>query len=164
MTKRLITAISIACMAIGIHAEELYMTVEMTNGSMVSFLLDDNPTVTYKDGNFVVNKNAETTYAFDDVKNYHFTEKNMGLKPLQSEATDTEGILDDELRIVWTDDETIEIQNTQSGTSVVLVTTTGIIASQAKAGTDGKASIKVPRMAGMYILTAGNNSFKIIRK
>ena len=78
MKKRFITTLSLMCMVLGLHAESKYLTVEMKEGAKVSFLLADNPVITYQSGSLVVNKDAKTSYAFECVKNYHFTENNEG--------------------------------------------------------------------------------------
>lgn len=78
MIKKTITTLSLVCLALGIHAESKYLTVEMKEGAKFSFLLADKPVITCQSGSLVVNKDAKTTYAFEGVKNYHFTENNEG--------------------------------------------------------------------------------------
>lgn len=56
MVKKLLASLALCCMTIGANAESNYMTVEKINGSKISFLLADNPVITYKDGNLVINK------------------------------------------------------------------------------------------------------------
>lgn len=155
MVKKLLASLAMACMAIGANAESNYMTVEKINGSKISFLLADNPVITYKDGNLVINKDEKTTYSFDDIKNYHFTEKNeTGVESVSSVA----------LRIVWIDDATIEVQNAQPGSVVALTAINGTVVATSKSDAEGKATVKMPNNAGVYVLSAGNQSFKIIRR
>jgi hypothetical protein len=68
------------------------------------------------------------------------------------------------LQIVWIDNETIEVQNAQPNLTVSLVSISGSVLSQTKADADGKATISMPNTAGVYVLSTGNQSFKIIRK
>lgn len=56
MIKRLITILSLTCMALNMHAESKYMTVEETDGSSISFFWEDNPVIIYQGGTFVTNK------------------------------------------------------------------------------------------------------------
>ena len=65
MVKKLLAVCALAFLALSANAESNYMTVEKTNGSKISFLLADNPVITYKDGNLVINKDAKTTYSFE---------------------------------------------------------------------------------------------------
>ena len=102
MIKRTITVLSLVCLALGIHAESKYLTVEMKEGAKVSFLLADNPVITYQSGSLVVNKDAKTTYAFESVKNYHFTENNEGSS---GGTTKVEANSSRPLQIVWIDNE-----------------------------------------------------------
>jgi hypothetical protein len=56
------------------------------------------------------------------------------------------------------------VQNAQPNLTVSLVSISGSVLSQTKADADGKASIVIPNKAGVYVLSTGNQSFKIIRK
>ncbi len=155
MIKRLITTLSLICLALGAYAEAKYMTIEMVNGSRISFLLADNPVITYQNGSLVVNNDTKTTYSFDDVKNYHFTESNdSGVDALNA----------NELKLVWIDNETIEVQNGQPNSGIVITAINGVMASQTKTDAEGKATVKIPSKAGVYIITVGRQSFKFIRK
>lgn len=155
MVKRIIATCASTFLAIGIHAESNYMTIEKNNGSLISFLLADNPVITYQDGNLEVNKDANTTYSFDDIKNYHFTEEDV---------TAAESVSAIALKFVWIDDATIEIQNAQSGAAVALTAVNGVVVSNSKVDADGKATVKIPNNKGVYVISAGKQSFKIIRK
>ena len=155
MIKRFLTTFTLICLALGAYAEAKYMTIEMTNGSLISFLLADNPVITYQNNNLVVNNNEKTTYSFEAVKNYHFTESN---------DSKVDAISANELRLVWVDDETIEVQNAQSNSIIAIIAINGVVASQTKTDAEGKATVKMPNKAGVYVITVGKQSFKIIRK
>ena len=43
-------------MALNMHAESKYMTVEETDGSSISFFGEDNPVISYQSGTFVANR------------------------------------------------------------------------------------------------------------
>lgn len=68
------------------------------------------------------------------------------------------------LVIVWVDDNTIEVQNATPGSEVSLTAVNGMVVSKNKVDLDGKATVKVSNNAGVYIISADKQSFKIIRK
>ncbi|MCQ2190304.1 MAG: hypothetical protein MJY63_01510 [Paludibacteraceae bacterium] len=155
MVEKLLASLAMACMTIGANAVSNYMTVEKNDGSLISFLLADNPVITYQNDCLIINKDANTTYSFDDIKNYHFTEEDV---------TAAESISAIVLKFVWIDDATIEIQNAQSGAAVSLTAVNGVVVSNSKVDADGKATVKIPNNKGVYVISAGKQSFKIIRK
>lgn len=142
-------------MASGMYAESKYMTIELNNGLLFSFLLDENPVITYENESLLVNKDEKTTYSFDDIKNYHFTEDDQTAAKMTIANT---------LEIVKLDDETIEIKNAEVNCNVAIYSVDGIIVDKAKANAEGNATVKMPNQAGVYVVVAGKQSFKIIRK
>lgn len=155
MIKRFISVFSLFCLTLGINAESNYMTVEKNDGSLISFLLADNPVITYQNDCLIINKDANTTYSFDDIKNYHFTEEDV---------TAAESVSAIALKFVWIDDATIEIQNAQSGAAVALTAVNGVVVSNSMIDADGKAIVKIPNNKGVYVISVGKQSFKIICK
>lgn len=155
MIRRIITTLSLAALTFGAYAEANYMTVEKIDGSKISFLLSSNPVVTYENDNFIVNKDSKTTYSFEDIKNYHFTE---------DDQSGVETISANTLKIIWVDDATIEVQNAQIGSVVALTAVSGAVVAKTTADSEGKATVKMPNNAGVYVLSVGSQSFKIIRK
>jgi hypothetical protein len=155
MIKRLFTSLFLIGLTLGTYAEVKYMTIEMKNGSKISFLLNDNPVITYQSESLVVNNDAKNTYSFEDVKNYHFTEM---------DESGVDNLPANDLRIVWVDDETIGVQNALPNSTIAITAINGVVISQTKADADGKATIKMPQKAGVYVISAGKQSFKIIRK
>ncbi len=130
------------------------MTVEQKSGAKYSFLLKENPVVTYKGGELVVNGSASTSYALDGVKNYHFTEGDL---------TGVETIGVDMLRIT-TDENTVLVENAPAGAKVALVNAGGATVAVATADQSGTATISLPSAKGVYVLTVGMQSFKVIRQ
>lgn len=155
MTKRLFSIFSLLCLVLGSHAEAKYMTIEMKTGTTISFLLADNPVITYNNESLVVNNDIKTTYSFEDVKNYHFTE---------SFATGVNALPTNELRIVWIDDETIGVQNAQPNSIIAITAVSGVVVSQTRTATDGISTVRMPSKAGVYVLSVDKQSFKITRK
>ena len=72
--KKTLILLLLSLGAIYVNANVKYMTIEQKNGERLSFLLADNPEITYnEEKQLVVNGNAETSFVLSDVKNYHFT-------------------------------------------------------------------------------------------
>lgn len=155
MVKRFFTTLSLLGMMLGAQAAAKYMTIEKKDGSMISFALAEKPVITYAGGSLVINEEAKTTYALDDIANYHFTE---------TEATDAKFSSAELLKIVQVDAETIEVQNAKVGSVVRLTAISGVEVLGVKADTDGNVEVKLPSQKGVYVLSVGNQSFKVIRK
>lgn len=155
MIKKFISILLLACSAFTMSAESKYMTVELQNSVKISFLLDDNPIITYENESLLINKDSETTYSIDDVKNYHFTENNQ---------TAAETISANTLRIVKLDEQTFKVENAQPNSIVTINAINGVVVSKVNADTEGNAIIKMSNQTGVYVITAGNQAFKIIKK
>ena len=155
MIKKILTIIGLSSCLLVAKAEKQYMTVVQKNGSKISFSLEWNPIVTYESGNLVVNGNANTTYAISGVKNYHFTEKN---------ETGVKAISKDELRIVSIDETSLQVQNAPSSENVALVNASGVVVFSTTTANDGSVIVRLPEQKGVYVLSIGAKSIKIIRK
>lgn len=166
MIKRFLTTILLFCSACGLFAAKEYMLVEKYNPeyslSQCLFVLADRPVITYEyeNGsyhfvvtNYGINKTSIRSFGLSDVKDYRFVVD-----------TDIDDIPANILKIVSIDDETIEVQNVDSSDLVTLLSVNGVTVFRTKTDADGKAIVKLPSNKGVYILTVGNNSFKIIRK
>ncbi len=155
MTKKLLISIALLCAALCADAAANYMTVELKGAKKFSFKLSDNPVVTYENGDLVVNGNASTSYAISGVKNFHFTE---------GDETAVENTNADMLRIVSSDDNTVSVENAPAGAKVLLVNAGGANVATTTADQSGTATITLPSAKGVYVLTVGKQSFKVIRK
>lgn len=137
------------------NATVRYMTVEHKSGKKCSFLLDDNPVVTYSDGNLVVNGSATTSYAISDVKDFHFTVGDeSGVKNIESDL----------LRIINVDDKTIRIENAPVNIEVMMMNINGILVCTTLTDSNGIAVLTLPEHKGLYVLSVGMQSIKLIRK
>ncbi|MBE6327393.1 MAG: T9SS type A sorting domain-containing protein [Bacteroidales bacterium] len=155
MRKLIFTVLGLACGMLYASAAVQYMTIEKKNGAKYSFLLKENPVITYQDGNIVINGNEKTSYSIEEVKNYHFTENN------QSAVDNTNAQI---LRIVSVSEDVIRVENALTDASIKLVNINGAIVGQTKADNEGSANVSLPSQKGVYILLVGNKSFKLIRK
>ena len=153
MVKKIFTLLSLCGCLVCVNAKKQYMTIEQKSGEKFSFLLDENPEITYSDGNLVVNGNAITSYAISSVKNYHFTE---------TASVDTK--ISNELRIVNLDQSTIQVQNANASEKATLINVNGVILFESATDAEGTVIVTLPEQKGVYILSIGAHSIKVIRK
>ncbi len=153
MVKKIFTLLFLCGCLVCVNAKKQYMTIEQKSGEKFSFLLDENPEITYSDGNLVVNGNAITSYAISSVKNYHFTE---------TASVDTK--ISNELRIVNLDQSTIQVQNANASEKATLINVNGAILFESATDAEGTVIVTLPEQKGVYILSIGARSLKVIRK
>ena len=153
--KKFLMVLSSLFGAFCVNASPQYMTVELKNGEHISFLLVDKPTVTYEDGNVVVNGSASTSYAVEGIRNFHFTE---------ADVTGVANNSADALCIVRIDDDIVALENAPAGAVVSLFNSNGALVSNAIVDRAGNSSVPFPSQKGVYVLTVGGKSFKLIRK
>lgn len=156
MKKRILSVLLLLCGTLCANAAVKYMTVEQTSGAKYSFLLADNPVVTYVDDNLVVNGNASTSYALTSVAKFYFTE--------ESEATVVAKVETQMLRVLSLDENTLRVENAEADAKVTLVRLDGVMVLMKKTDKDGSATVSLPTAQSVYVLTVGNQSFKLIRK
>ena len=154
--KRLIaTSATLLLGLMSLNAAATHLTVELKAGNKYSFLLADKPVITFAGGALVVNGDAETSYSIEGVKNFHFTE---------GDASGVETLSSGDIRILSLDDATIQVQNLEQKSLVTLVNVSGVVFSSVSADAEGSATVSLPQAKGVYILTAGGKSFKVIKK
>ncbi len=141
--------------SMAIHAAETCLIVEMKDSNKFSFMLAEKPVITFQNGDLVVNGSASTSYAISNVKNYHFEE---------SIANSVETAVENELRIVYLDENSIQVQNAEANAQVTVFSVAGVAYSNQYADAEGTATVQLPSQKGIYIVKVGNQSFKFIRK
>ncbi|MBR6105844.1 MAG: hypothetical protein IKP81_12410 [Paludibacteraceae bacterium] len=135
------------------HAGTKYMTVEQKTGEKFSFLLANKPVVTYENNELVVNGSG-SSFVVDDLKNFYFTDED--LSGVANNTTDV-------LSVVKTDENTIRVENAAAGVAVKLVSASGSVVATGTTDQNGAASLSFPKQTGVYVMTIGNNSFKVVR-
>ena len=155
MIKQFFPVLVLCCGALCADAAVQYMIVEQKSGEKFSFLLKDNPVITYEDGALVVNGSATTSYALEGLRNYHFSEDGeAGVERLSANV----------VRVYSLDDNTIGVENAPNGSKISLVNINGFVVFSSKAAPSGVATVSLPKEKGVYVLSVGDQSFKIIRK
>lgn len=135
------------------YAGTKYMTVEQKTGEKFSFLLANKPIVTYENDELVVNGSG-SSFVIDDLKNFYFTDEDH--TGVANQTTDV-------LSVVKTDENTIRVENAAAGVAVKLVSASGSVVATGTTDQNGAASLSFPEQTGVYVLTIGNNSFKVVR-
>ncbi|MBE6326355.1 MAG: T9SS type A sorting domain-containing protein [Bacteroidales bacterium] len=153
MVKKVLTLISLCGCLVCANAKKQYMTIEQRNGEKYSFLLDDELEITYSEGNLIVNGSPVTSFAISSVKNYHF-----------SETASVDAKISNELRIVNLDGSTVEVQNATASAKVMLVNVSGAVFFESETNAEGSVIVELPEQKGIYILSVGTHSIKVIRK
>lgn len=144
--------------ALNCSATVKYMTVELKSSEKYSFLLADKPVVTFQNGDLVVNGSAETSYAISGVKDYHFTEKD------ETEATGETLKSVETGCVIFENNGVVFVQKANPSADVLLFNVNGVVLSKTSVDNNGNAELKLPNFAGVYVLSVGNQSFKLIRK
>lgn len=155
MTKKIFAALFMLCFSYGLYAEKNCMTIEMKDGEKYNFLLDSNPEITYSYGNLVVDGDEYTSYELQRVKNYYFTEVN---------SASSFSLPADEIGIVTVNDEIVEVYHANANEGVVLATACGVVIRETRADENGFATMVLPNQKGVYLLTIGEKTIKLIRK
>ncbi|MBO4529395.1 MAG: hypothetical protein J5767_02020 [Paludibacteraceae bacterium] len=155
MRKKVLAILAFSGCLLCLNAQKQYMTVEQLDGKMYSFSLDENPIVTYENGSLIVNGSLATSYAISDVKNYHFTE---------GDETGVNALAADVLQIVSLNETTLQVLNAQALEKVSLVGVNGVTIFVATTDKEGSAVVTLPNQKGVYVLTVGTKSIKVIRK
>ncbi|MBP3717760.1 MAG: hypothetical protein J6I79_09735 [Paludibacteraceae bacterium] len=132
-----------------------YMTIEKTNGEKFSFLLAETPVITFVGDDLVVNGSSETSYAVTDVKNYHFTETDQTVVEKQTSEL---------LRFVVLDEGVVEVQNATPASKVFLISAAGVVLSTTFVSENCSAVVSLPASKGLFVISVGNKSIKLIRK
>lgn len=155
MFKRILCMLSLLCCMLCAGATAKYVTVELNSGIKYSFLLKSKPVITYSKGDLIVNGNESTSYALSGVLNYHFSEDSeTGVETLDANI----------MRIVSLDESTLQILNAPVSTKVALVAANGVMVLTTETDFNGTATVSLPSQKGIYVLSVGNQSFKVIRK
>lgn len=136
------------------QASNISLIVELKDSKKYDFLLDEKPVVTFQDGDLVVNGNSETSYAISNVKNCHF----------ETDYTAVEAVKASDLRIVYVNENAIQVQNAVANAQVSIISVSGVVFSKQKADAEGAATLQLPTEKGVYVVTVGDKSFKVIRK
>lgn len=155
MKNRIFALLGLCGCIMSSNAAVQYMTIELKSGMKYSFLLDENPEVTYSSGNMVINGDASTSYSLGGVRRFYFTEGDKT-------AVKNENL--DMLRFVVLDETKLEVLNAPAFETINLVNVNGVVVLSVTADEKGSAVISLPVQKGVYVLSVGAESIKLVRK
>lgn len=151
--KKLLSA-GLLFVSMAIQASDMQLVVELNSNAKYKFLLANQPVVTFDKGNLVVNGEEATSYEITGVKNCHF----------ESEITEAKSVAVNELQIIYVDENTIRVQNAISNAPVSILSVSGVVFSNQNADDSGETVLNLPTQKGVYVITVGDKSFKVVRK
>lgn len=154
MKLKQILTVCLVSSSVFLNAAVTHLTVELKSGDKFNFLLAEKPVITFKGGELVVNANAQTAYSIADILNYHFTEGEQSGVELQQP---------DLLQLVAVDEQHIGVRNAEPGATISLCSATGVVLVAENANAEGVATLQLPQQKGVYILTTGKKSIKIVK-
>ena len=164
--NKILTIIAVAvvavCGAFSVSAQEevTLLTVTMKDGTSQQFNLPDKPVITFEDGKMLIASGAMSgEYDFSSVSHFSF-EKGQMLASIEDVTVD-----DKTFTFSFTDNANVYVA-APGLTSVALYTLLGTQLDNAKADTNGAATLDISALApGVYIVTpAGHHAIKIIKR
>lgn len=155
MRKKFLFVLGLIYCSFGMSASVQYLTVEKKTGEKYSFPMSEKPLITFNGGDIVFNGDASTTYSINEVERYYYTE---------ADHTDVEKIVSDLQTIVCVADNEITISNSVANSKLVLMNAGGVVLNMTTTDAAGNASVLLPSQNGVYVLSVGKQSVKLIRK
>ena len=155
---KLITSILLAVItATAAHAQDATTTglvLQLTTGETATFVLDEQPKITFTAGNLVITSPTYTTeYPLADLQRYTF--KQVPASQITSPAADNRPSITQK-------DGQIVLDNLPADATVTVYSIDGMALSSPTTATDGHATIDTSTLtSGVYIIKYGNKSLKI---
>ncbi|MEE0085004.1 MAG: hypothetical protein UE068_12355, partial [Paludibacteraceae bacterium] len=82
-------------------AETTHVTVDLTDGTQVSYLLSESPKISYKADSFIVSGPARAAFELSKVDSYHFTDGTV---------SDVAVVESNEIRITYSDNSHVKAE------------------------------------------------------
>lgn len=156
--RKLITSILLAVITTtATHAQDATTTglvLQLTTGETATFVLDEQPKITFTADNLVITSPTYTTeYPLAGLQRYTF--KQVPASHITSPTADNRP------SITQTDGQII-LDNLPAGTAVTVYSIDGMALSAPTTAPDGRATIDTSTLtSGVYIIKYGNKSLKI---
>lgn len=136
-------------------ADDSYVTVNLTSGSMYSYLLSSAPKISYSGDSLLVSGPANASFLLSDVASYNFT---------QGDLTNAATLRGNEIRIIYVDNSHVKAEGLEPNTHVALYSVSGTAIQQTNANEDGVSDIELPQAKGVYILKTDHQTVKLIKE
>ena len=137
-----------------------YLVVLQTDGTKTEFALEDQPTLSFKDGDVVVaSTNKQVTFSMQNVANYHFVTKNVTTGIQQVENTPQSN---DEPTFSPAD---ATVSGLKARTRLMVFSINGQLIKTFTAAEDGKVNVNLTDLVpGVYIIKTPTKSFKVMKR
>lgn len=131
--------------------------INQANGNTVEYKFEDMPVATFSEDNMVINVGEQhVAYPIADIVNLTFDRTE---KPESGVA----GVVNTDMTVMLSK-ESLDIRGLNPGVKVAVYDVSGRMLISADADADGSFSTSLSALGkGVFVITAGNNSFKIIR-
>lgn len=154
----LLSAMQLSAIAEGVPETFVAMTLNLSGGKTQTVILADVPKITFSDNRMVIAGETapDLEFPLDEMISYYFSRVQSGI---ESVAGDDHGVA------IRVDAGSLTVKNLASGTRATLYNAQGITVASASAAADGTAKIDTSALpAGVYIVSYGNLSTKIVKK
>lgn len=137
-----------------------YLVVLQTDGTKTEFALEDQPTLSFKDGDVVVASiNKQVTFSMQNVTNYHFVTKNVttGIQKVENTPQST-----DEPTLSQAD---ASVSGLKAGTKLMIFSINGQLIKTLTATEEGQVNVNLTDLVpGVYIIKTPTKSFKVMKR
>ncbi|MBO4754743.1 MAG: hypothetical protein J5543_09125 [Bacteroidales bacterium] len=156
--KRLFLLLFGLCMSSMVWAKDYLLVIDFTDGTDMTFALSTRPVLTFAEQNLIISAEGQKTeIEMVNVANFHFKE---GLSDIRSPR------MDEDLAIVWQEDDQIVITNVSPGTIVRLYGIDGTFYPNNINAFDNRQVVSLASLPkGIYLLNINSHrTLKINRK
>ncbi len=136
-------------------AETTHVTVDLTDGTKVSYLLAESPKITYSADSFIVSGPARAAFELSKVDSYHFTDGTV---------SDVQMLGSNEIRITYSDNSHVKAEGLRPNSSAILYSVAGSAIQKMNASAEGVAELGLPQAKGVYILKTDSQTVKLIKE
>lgn len=133
------------------------LIVEKNDGEIHSYLLSEQPKITYEVDKFVVHSNVEVKYDLSDINQYRF--QKVGQNGLDVAKADEKNLI-----ITYQDNQHVSISGLADKSLVGLFNSSGQLIKNVQMGENGTETITLPSAAGVYVLKVNGQTIKVIKK
>lgn len=137
-----------------LYADPSVVTFEMSNNTKESFQLEDVASIQYRNDSLYLEGKAATSYAFDDVKKYYFSQPALSVLP---------EIADNELRIIYLDNQNVEVKGLVGQNEIFLFNALGQVVRRVSSN-ESAVRVELPKEKGLYILKVNDRSVKLTKE
>lgn len=156
MKKKGLLFVTVMGLCGAVFADPAYVTIELKDLTKKSFVLADSPVFQYRNDSLVVNGSASTSYQFEKVARYYFSDA--------GETSGIQAVAENEVRVTYLDNQHIQVEGLVANSQVGLFSILGQSIEQ-KVSKEGEVvRFTLPNAKGVYILKVDGQSIKLIKE